>query len=275
MEEATRDWTDECRDPPESALETGERLWKAMTAWGRGLGKLFRVIGPVGADGRTATIGVRSDSRMLTTSWYKGQDDLPPVVQLPDRADLRRRSAEWPVRRREMTRQDTYAWAWLTTKDHLVESLSKTIETRRLALPSHDAVRELAWAFALAAKNQARFNPEPRWPPSRGSACGGREGRSRQPADGPHNHVFRTASPRRLLTRRTASTTLGHTLVESAETCVVNERKRRTSPKIRCQFYWHLPATPRPAPQRHSALLGSGAPRNRRCGSSRHRRRDE
>ena len=161
MEEATRDWTDENQDPPESALETGERLWQAMTAWGRGLGKLFRVIGPVGADGRTATIGVRSNSRTLTTSWYEGQDELPPVVQLPDRADLRRPSAEWPVLRREMTRQDTNAWAWLTTKDHLVESLSKTIETRRLALPSHDAVRELAWAFALAAKNQARFNPEP------------------------------------------------------------------------------------------------------------------
>ena len=154
-------WEETICDHVESPLETGDRLWKAMTAWGRGLGKLFSAVGPVRADGRTATLGVRGDSRTITTSWYQGHDILGPVVQLPDRADLDRRRAEWPVLHTEMTRGNQREWPWLTARDYLVKSLSETIKTRRLALPSHDAVRELAWAFALAAKDQPRFRPEP------------------------------------------------------------------------------------------------------------------
>ena len=60
MEETAGAWTSEERvqEPRESALEAGRRLWDAMTAWGHGLGSLFARIGPVRADGRTATVGV-------------------------------------------------------------------------------------------------------------------------------------------------------------------------------------------------------------------------
>ena len=41
------------------------------------------------------------------------------------------------------------------------DSLSKTIVTRRLALPSDHATRELVWAFALAITEQGEFSPRP------------------------------------------------------------------------------------------------------------------
>ena len=163
MEDRARAWREErtIHDHPEPALEAGDRLWKAMNAWGQGLGKLFGVVGPVRADGRTATVGVQSDSRTITTSWYQGQDMLGPVVQLPDRSELDSLRAEWPVLHTQMAGGNQREWPWLTAKGYLGKSLSETINTRRLALPSHDAVRELAWTFALAAKGQARLNPEP------------------------------------------------------------------------------------------------------------------
>ena len=57
-----------------------------MDAWSKGLGKLFRAIGPVRTDGRVTTIGIRIDLGVVTTSWYDGPDELPPVVELPERA---------------------------------------------------------------------------------------------------------------------------------------------------------------------------------------------
>ena len=108
-----------------------------------------------------STLPVLSDHRTITTSWYRGQKILPPVVPLPQPPDLNGLWAEWPSLHTELTRGNTDAWPWVTTKRYLARSLSKTIPTRRLALPSHDAIRELAWAFALDAIEQSRFDLKP------------------------------------------------------------------------------------------------------------------
>ena len=146
---------------PASAKQLGSELWNAMDAWRRGLGKLFQEIGPVAADDSTAAVGIRMDSTTITTSWYSGGRTLShPVVQLPEGAKtgFRHLDPGWATLHTEMTPLGA-EWPWKRTRRYLVDSLSKTILTRRLALPSDHATRELVWAFALAIAGQGEFSP--------------------------------------------------------------------------------------------------------------------
>ena len=146
-----------------SAEELGAELWSAMDAWRRGFGKLFQIIGPVGADGSTAAVGIRMNSTTIATSWYNGARTLPQrVVPLPERAKTGPRNFDlgWAVLHSETMPRDS-EWPWVATRRYLVDSLSKTIVTRRLALPSDHAARELVWAFALAITEQGEFSPRP------------------------------------------------------------------------------------------------------------------
>ena len=138
-----------------------------MDAWRRGLGGLFQEIGPVAADGGTAPVGVRVGDSMdvVTTSWYKGREQLGPVVELP-KGDLRELGnllgPVWQLLSSEVTpgaEGRPRGWPWLKTKSTLTNSLSDAFKSRRLALISEDAVRELTWIFALAVMNQGCVSP--------------------------------------------------------------------------------------------------------------------
>ena len=149
--------------PTGSAVQLGLQLWEAMDVWRQGMGDLFRVIGPLDANGDTAGLGIRMRSTTVTTSWYTGDRTLPQrVVPLPERTDTGPDGLDpgWAVLTAESGRPGL-EWPWIATRRYLMESLSQTIMTRRLALPSGDAVRELAWAFALAVSNQGEFSPRP------------------------------------------------------------------------------------------------------------------
>ena len=163
LEDSTARATNETSDLSlESAQQVGDELWNAMDAWRRGLGDLFQLIGPVSPSGGTATVGVRIDSATVTTSWYEGSTEQHPVVELPGVTNTRLRDLDsgWAILDTE-TAPLTREWPWIATRRHLVGSLSKTIRTRRLGLPSYNAVRELVWAFSLAAKDQGQFYPRP------------------------------------------------------------------------------------------------------------------
>ena len=144
-----------------SAEQVGEAIWDAMDAWRAGLGELFREIGPVAVDGGTAAVGVQIDSTRVTTSWYAGRRDLPQrVVRLRDTgtAGLGRFGPGWDAFRTELTPLGP-EWPWTSTKRYLVDSLSNTIMSRRLALPAECATRELVWTFALAIEGRGEFSP--------------------------------------------------------------------------------------------------------------------
>ena len=159
QQQAESDITD---SPAESADQVGEHLWNAMDSWRLGLGDLFKVIGPVRADGETASVGVHRNSTTITTSWYQGAKTLPRVVCLSEDAntDPRHLDPGWAVLHTETTPLGG-EWPWVATRRYLVDALSKTIMNRRLALFSHHAVREFVWAFALAIRDQSEFNPKP------------------------------------------------------------------------------------------------------------------
>ena len=154
-----RSEADVVNGPTESADQLGENLWKAMDSWRKGLGELFRMIGPVRADGRTAAVGIHKNATTITTSWYRGAETLPRVVNLSEdwNRDYRNLDPGWAVLHTEMTPLGD-EWPWRATRRYLVDALSQTILTRRLALFSPEAVRELVWAFALAITNQSEFD---------------------------------------------------------------------------------------------------------------------
>ena len=150
-----------------SSIEMGRQLWDAMDAWRRGLGGLFQEIGPVDADGGTAPVGIRIEDSMdtITTSWYMGSEKLDPVVELPkgDWRELRSSlGPDWSLLSSEMTpgaEGRPKGWPWLEAKSTLTKSLSDAFKSRRLALISEDAVRELTWTFTLAVMNQGCVSP--------------------------------------------------------------------------------------------------------------------
>ena len=150
-----------------SSTEIGRQLWDAMDAWRHGLGGLFEEVGPVDVDGGTASIGIRMEdsTEAITTSWYRGPEKLDPVLELPkgDWRELRSSlGPDWPVLRGETVPRAggrSRGWPWLRTKSTLTGSLSDAFKSRRLALISEGAVRELTWTFALAAMNQGCVSP--------------------------------------------------------------------------------------------------------------------
>ena len=162
LKELEERWHGDGRDEPSlgTAVEVGVEIRNAMEAWGRGLGNLYTVIGPVDRDGNTATLGVRLNAPHITTSWYSGSKELPAVLDLPGHINWGNLSPDWPRLSSEQVLH-TKTWPWVMTKRRLVDSLSETIRSKHLAPGSADAVRELTWAFALAVKEQGGFNPNP------------------------------------------------------------------------------------------------------------------
>ncbi len=128
-----------------TAIEMGHQVYDAMEDWRSGLGNLFDIIGPIGRDGSTATVGVAIDQPRLITSWYLGNDETAKVVDLPSGEDRSKGWFNWQMRTLPRTR----AWPWVVTKDRLVDSLSKLLDSRRLSTYTTDGIAEISWGLAL------------------------------------------------------------------------------------------------------------------------------
>ena len=146
-----------------TAVEEGKKIREAMESWGQGLGQLYPLIGPTDSQGNTSTlgIGVSADSFRITTSWYKGTQNLPAVIDLSRQIDWAPDNPEWPgFSDRQIP--NTKLWPWITTKDSLVHSLSRKVSFEHLALESMsiDAIRECSWAFSLSVQRQSTRRQE-------------------------------------------------------------------------------------------------------------------
>ena len=164
QEEVGSSWfaTDTERElPTETDLEIGQEIRRAMEDWANGLGALMPVIGPVTHDGSVSTLGIETNSRMVYTAWYGGMEQLKPVVELPKHSDpfsgqYDPEWSQWSGRTISPTRE----WPWAITKDMLVHSLSEHIGSRRFALQSTDAIRELTFDFARSVTARGFATPE-------------------------------------------------------------------------------------------------------------------
>ena len=139
--------------------ELGSRVRRAMEDWSEGIGVLMQKIGPVGDDGRILPLGIGLEGSWLTTSWYHGDDPIAKVVPVPDESDPLLPSRDWPEIR-STSILPAKVWPWDVTKQDLASSLSEELASRRLAIISHEAVRELAYSFGCAVENQSWLAPD-------------------------------------------------------------------------------------------------------------------
>ncbi len=147
--------------PTETDIGIGHEIRRAMGDWASGLGELMPVIGPVAPDGNISTLGIESNSGMVYTAWYGGMELLEPVVGLPEHTEpfSGQYDPDWS-RWSGRTIPPTREWPWAITKDMLVHSLSEHIESRRFALQSTDAIRELTFDFARSVTARGFATPE-------------------------------------------------------------------------------------------------------------------
>ena len=128
----------------------GTKIRMAMAHWKAGLGDLFDEIGPVDRDGEVASLGIRLSDQYLTTSWYAGEPDLPPVVNLTEFDPPLRPSSDWPRISSSLLSQqnrDTSLWSYIKTHEELSEALSDSLQCPGLAMCSRDTRLEFTWRF--------------------------------------------------------------------------------------------------------------------------------
>ena len=152
LEEVKHNWsTDKPENslPPGTAIEIGTRIRNAMEHWREGLGPLIPALDMLDQSGNVPTLGVDGRSEQVTTSWYRGDEILDPVVQLPE--DLHDHSKghfwNWPgwiSRGIEPTR----VWPWSIAHYDLSKLLSEELRTLRFALETTKGFHEFAYELS-------------------------------------------------------------------------------------------------------------------------------
>ena len=148
-----RDWDTDESSSLGTAEDIGGQVRQAMEDWGTGIGELMLEIGPVTANGSISTLGIGVSDSWITTSWYRGTEEMPSLVSIPKRDDSLSHMRNWPVVRATSVLPER-VWPWVITKEELADTLSQRLASRRLALVSNDAIRELAYDFACSVGRQ-------------------------------------------------------------------------------------------------------------------------
>ena len=152
LEEVKHNWSAEeprGSSSPSTALDSGTDIRNALENWKEGLGPLMPALGMLDQNGKIPTLGVDVSPGRITTSLYRGNQTLGPVVQLPKNLfDARNENlGNWPSwidRDIERTR----VWQWSITHEDLSDLLSRELKSLRFALESRDGFHEFAYEFA-------------------------------------------------------------------------------------------------------------------------------
>ena len=135
--------------PPGTAMGIGTSIRNAMEDWKKGLGPLMNALNMLDENGSIPTLGVDVQSGLVATSWYRGDEILDPVVQLPDnlRDPSSGHSRNWPRWRRGSI-ESTRVWPWSVTHDEISQLLSEQLKGFRLALEFTEGFHEYAYEFS-------------------------------------------------------------------------------------------------------------------------------
>ena len=151
LEEVKHNWS--TGEPAESLLsgtsmKIGTSIRDAMENWKEGLGPLMPALGMLDQSGNIPTLGIDARPGWITTSWYRGEKYLAPVVQLPEGLhDLSKgHFGDWPTSTGGGI-ESTRVWPWSVTYAELSQSLSKQLDAFRLALDSTEGFHEFAYDF--------------------------------------------------------------------------------------------------------------------------------
>ena len=152
LEEVKHNWSmeDPSENPPDgTAIELGHQILQAMSNWKEGLGPLMTAVGPTSPDGDISTLSVEKGERMVTTRWYRGKEQMDPVVDILPRWDpySYHEYMDWYPWRSTVI-EHTRVWPWTITQETLSSSLSELLKTYTFALDSTIGIREFAAEFA-------------------------------------------------------------------------------------------------------------------------------
>ena len=151
LEEIKHNWSVEepaVPAPLGPAMETGNSIRNAMENWKTGLGLLMSALKVLDQSGNLPTLGIEVRPGRLTTSWYRGDETLAPVVQLPEGLNdpSRRHFWNWP-RWKDRGIEPTRTWPWQITHEDLSDLLAKELKTLQFARATRDGFHEFAHAF--------------------------------------------------------------------------------------------------------------------------------
>ena len=152
LHEVKHSWSMEYppKNPPDgTAIEIGHQIRQAMSNWKEGLGPLMAAVGPTSPDGDISTLSVEKGERMVTTRWYRGEEQMDPVVEIPPGWDpfSYHEYVDWYPWRSTVI-EHTRVWPWTITQETLSSSLSELLKTYTFALDSTIGIREFAAEFA-------------------------------------------------------------------------------------------------------------------------------
>lgn len=159
--EESRSWRNQPLAAPPPAPESARRVRDAMQAWVTGLGPLAPDLAPVAADGHLQPTGARVDGAHLTTAWYQGDEELPPIADLP--VEVARRAVQrdwWLVHGGATGSASTWAWPW--TMYELRTLLEKRLRRRGLRpRPGGVLDQEARWRLcnAILGRGQRSIRP--------------------------------------------------------------------------------------------------------------------
>ena len=152
LDEVRDNWstTDLTSDlPPGAAVELGHSIRDAMNDWKEGLGPLIHAIGPTDRDGNIPALSVQKGTRLVTTRWYQGEEELDKVVEIPETWEpfSYYDNKDWyPWRSTAI--EHTKVWPWTFTHESLSDSLKEQLENFKFALDSEIGIHEFAAEFA-------------------------------------------------------------------------------------------------------------------------------
>ena len=132
-----------------TAIEVGNSIRNAMVNWNEGLGPLMSALDMLDQSGNVPTLGVDVRPGWVTTSWYRGDGILDPVVQLPEGLHDHSKGHfwNWPSSRSGKV-EPTRVWPWSVAHSELSRMLTGKVESFRLALDSAEGFHEFAYDFA-------------------------------------------------------------------------------------------------------------------------------
>ena len=153
LNEVKHNWS---TDKPENSLQPsraiglGSSIRNAMENWREGLGPLMPALGMLDQRGNIPTLGIEVQTGQVTTAWYRGNKELPPVVQLPKDLFSSREKyfEEWPgwITRRSV--ELNRVWPWSITHEELSRPLSNELRSLRFALDSTEGLHEFAYELS-------------------------------------------------------------------------------------------------------------------------------
>ena len=152
LKEVEHSWSTEESTQSEltgTATEIGNSIRNAMVNWKEGLGPLMPVLDMLDQSGNVPTLGVDVRSGWVTTSWYRGDGVLDPVVQLPEGLHDHSKGHfwNWPSSSGGKV-EPTRVWPWSVAHGELSRLLTEKLESFQLALDSTEGFHEFAYDFA-------------------------------------------------------------------------------------------------------------------------------